>query len=396
MNPFENAMKQLKTAAEVAGVKDYEILKTPKRTVSVTVPVKMDDGKMKYLKGYRVQYNDARGPFKGGIRYHPKVDLDEVKALAFWMTMKNAVVGVPFGGGKGGVEVNPKELSERELEALSRAYMGEIAHFIGQDIDVPAPDVYTSPKIMAWMLDEYEKIKGKKEPGVITGKPLEVGGSPGRSYSTAQGGFYVLESFTDKKGTVAVQGFGNAGSHIARLVYEAGYKVVAVSDSKGAIYSATGLDIPKLIEHKAKTRKVEGFADPVKDILTLDVDVLVLAALENQVTGDNAKDIRARLILELANGPTTPEADELLRIPVIPDILANAGGVTVSYFEWVQNRSGEQWTEQRVLEELKEIMASAASEVKETAEKYKCNLRIAAFIVGMDRVLEAERARGKL
>ncbi len=396
MNPFDNAMEQLKRAAKVADIKEYEVLRTPKRTISITMPFETDRGEMKYLKGYRVQYNDARGPFKGGIRFHPKVDLDEVKALAFWMAMKNAVVDVPFGGGKGGVEVDPKGLSQRELENLSRAYIKEIAHFIGPDVDVPAPDVYTNPQIMAWMLDEYEKVVGHKAPAVITGKPLEVGGSPGRSYSTAQGGFFVLETFYSKKGTVAVQGFGNAGSHIARLLHEAGHRVIAVSDSRGAVYDQKGLDIPRLMEHKRKTGKVSGFATGIGDVLTLDVDVLVLAALENQVTKDNAHKIKARVILELANGPTTPEADRILKIPVIPDILANAGGVTVSYFEWVQNRSGEQWSEERVIDELKQRMASAAEEVKKTAENYKCDLRTAAFIVGMGRVLAAERLRGNL
>ncbi len=404
MNVFENAMKQLDLATTFIDI-DKEILdrlKQPKRVLEFSIPVEMDNGETKIFQGYRVQYNDARGPFKGGIRFHQQVDIDEVKALSFWMAIKTAVVDIPMGGGKGGVVVNPKEFSKTELERLSRGYVQQIAEFIGPDIDVPAPDVNTTPEIMSWMKDEFEKIKQQKAPGVITGKPIEDGGSEGRGTATAQGGFYVLQELVNKKGLqpnslkMAIQGFGNAGFNMAKLAYEAGYKVVAVSDSKGGIYNENGLEIPEVIKHKEENTTVVGFlnADNVtsSELLELPVDVLVPAALENQITSDNADNVQADIIVELANGPTTPEADEILftnKKVVIPDVLANAGGVTVSYFEWLQNKNNEHWSEAQVMDKLEPIMTNAFNAVWEISEKENINMRTAAFVLGVKRIVEA-------
>ncbi len=403
MNVFENAMKQLDLATTFIDI-DEEILdklKQPKRVLEFSIPVEMDNGETKTFQGYRIQYNDARGPFKGGIRFHQQVDIDEVKALSFWMAIKTAVVDIPMGGGKGGVIVNPKELSKTELERLSRGYVRQIAEFIGPDIDVPAPDVNTTPEIMSWMKDEFEKIKQQKAPGVITGKPIEDGGSEGRGTATAQGGFYVLQELVNKKGLqpnnlkMAIQGFGNAGFNMAKLAYEAGYKVVAVSDSKGGVYNENGLEIPEVIKYKEEKSTVVGFLDAKNitgsELLELPVDVLVPAALENQITSDNADNIQADIIVELANGPTTPEADEKLFTNnkiVIPDVLANAGGVTVSYFEWLQNNKDEYWSEAKVMDKLKPIMTNAFNAVWEISEKESINMRTAAFILGVKRIVE--------
>ncbi len=408
-NAFNNALKQLDKAVSLLDLKEgaVEALKKPKRVLQFSLPVKMDDGKLKVFEAYRVQYNDARGPFKGGIRFHQQVNLSEVKALAFWMAIKTATVGIPMGGGKGGVVVNPKKLSPAELERLSRAYMRAIADFVGPEIDVPAPDVNTNPQIMAWMMDEYEKIKGGHYPGVITGKPLELGGSAGRGTATAQGGFYVLSELLGKlksgrkKLTLAIQGFGNAGSVFADLADQAGLKVVAVSDSQGGIYNEQGLELDKVKEHKKQTGSVVDFEGAKKvtnqKLLELPVDILVPAALENQITKDNAGRIKAQIILELANGPITPEADEKLfkkgKI-VVPDVLANAGGVTVSYFEWVQNRQQYYWTEQEVLAKLKPIMVKAFNEVWQTGQEMKVDLRTAAFVLAIKRIVEAMELRG--
>ncbi len=408
-NAFNNALKQLDKAVNLLNLKEgvVENLKKPKRILQFSLPVKMDDGKLKVFEAYRVQYNDARGPFKGGIRFHQQVNLSEVKALAFWMAMKTATVGIPMGGGKGGVVVNPKKLSLAELERLSRAYMKAAAGFIGPETDVPAPDVNTNPQVMAWMMDEYEKIKGGHYPGVITGKPLELGGSAGRGTATAQGGFYVLQELllklklNRKKLTVAIQGFGNAGSVFADLADQAGLKVVAVSDSQGGIYDEQGLDLDKVKVHKKQTGSVVDFAGAKnisnQKILELPVDILVPAALENQIIKENAGRIKAQIILELANGPVTPEADEKLfkkgKI-VVPDVLANAGGVTVSYFEWVQNRQQYYWTEQEVLAKLKPIMVKAFNEVWQTGQELKVDLRTAAFVLAIKRIVEAMELRG--
>ena len=401
-NPFENAMSQLDKAAKIMDLDKgvYEVLKQPERVLTVSVPVKMDNGEVKVFTGYRSQYNNTLGPYKGGIRYHWNVSLDEVKALSFWMMVKCATVNIPMGGGKGGIIVNPKEMSEGEIERLSRGYVQKVWRNIGSDKDVPAPDVYTTPQIMSWMRSEYEKLVGHDDPGVITGKPIEDGGSEVRGYSTAQGGVYcVLElankmSMTPADTKVAIQGFGNAGSFMAKILSEKGYNVVAVSDSRGAI-KGSALDIEKLEAFKKETGSVVGFEGTEEltneEILELDVDILVPAALENVITADNAQQIKAKAVVELANGPTTPEADEILKekgIVVVPDVLANAGGVTVSYFEWDQNVKGEHWSEEDILERLERIMVDAFNEVWDTKEKYSIDMRTAAFVKAIERVGE--------
>jgi glutamate dehydrogenase/leucine dehydrogenase len=409
MSVFANALKQLETAAAVAKPAGETVtaLQRPKRIFEVSFPVKMDSGSTRLFSGYRVQYDDARGPYKGGIRFHPQTDLDEVKALAFWMTIKCAVVGVPFGGGKGGVAVDPRELSAAELERLSRAYFRAIAPFIGADIDVPAPDVNTNPQIMAWFADEYNRYVGHQVPGVVTGKPLSVGGSKGRMSATGQGGLFVLDEFlrrnnqANKQISIVVQGFGNAGQHFARLAGERNYKIIAVSDSRGAITNSGGLDIQALIEYKNKTGGVASFsggqqADP-NHILETECDVIVPAALENQLTVDNATKVRARVVLELANGPTTPEADEIFatrRVTVIPDVLANAGGVVVSYFEWVQNRQGYYWSYDEVRNQLEQRLTTAYIDVQQEADTQNITLRKAAFVMALRRIAEAREAKG--
>lgn len=408
-NPFENAQTQLGNAAKIINLDKniHEILREPKRIMTVSIPVKMDNGDTKLFTAFRSQFNDALGPFKGGIRYHPGVNLDEVKALSLWMTMKCAVVGIPLGGGKGGIIVDPKTLSLGELERLSRGYIQAIYKYIGPTQDVPAPDVYTTPQIMAWMLDEYEKLVGEHAPGMITGKPLSVGGSEGRGFSTAQGAVYVTGEAVKKMGwtpsdvTVAIQGFGNAGSHMAKILYDMGYKIVAASDSKGGVQNIFGLDVAALEAHKEKTGSVVGFAGTEaisnEALLELPVHVLVPAALENVITAENAPRVKAKMIVELANGPVTPDADEILHknaVLFVPDILANAGGVTVSYFEQVQNASNYYWTEEEVLVKLEKIMVRAFNEVWETKEKYKIDMRTAAFVRAVERVAEAMKSRG--
>ncbi len=422
-NPFENAIQQLDRAARLITLPKaiHEVLKAPERILTVSLPVTMDSGETKVFTAYRSQYNDARGPFKGGIRYHPDVTLDEVKALSFWMAMKCAVVGIPLGGGKGGIIVNPKELSHGELERLSRAYIQAIYKYLGPTQDVPAPDVYTTPEIMGWMLDEYEKLVGVHAPGMITGKPIALGGSAGRGFSTAQGGVYVLREAAKKlelepeKTTVAVQGFGNAGSHMAKLLRNLGYRIVALSDSKGGIYRKEGLD-PRRVDEVKKQGSVvgcycEGSVCDLRaeangqsckkisneHLLELPVDILVPAALENVITKENAGQVKAKLIVELANGPVTPEADEILEkkgIVSAPDILANAGGVTVSYFEQVQNAMNYYWTEEEVLAKLEKIMVESFHAVWDRKEKYDVSLRTAAFVLAVERIAEAMRARG--
>jgi len=416
-NPFENAMEQLNKAAKIINLdKDiHEVLRQPERILTVAIPVKMDSGEIKIFTGYRSQFNNALGPYKGGIRYHWNVTLDEVKALSFWMMVKCATVNIPMGGGKGGIIVNPKELSEGELERLSRGYIQKIWRDIGSDKDVPAPDVYTTPQIMGWMRDEYEKLVGHSDPGVITGKTIEQGGSEARGYSTAQGGVYMTRELAKKLGwnpketTVAIQGYGNAGAHMARILQAMGFKVVAVSDSKGGVYNEDGIDPDKALKIKEdggmlgcyclgtvcslEQMPTDGPCRHIsnEELLELPVDILIPAALENQITIDNVNNIKARAIVELANGPTTPEADEVLKtkgITVVPDVLANAGGVTVSYFEWEQNVKGEHWTEADVLEKLEKIMVTAFDEVWETKEKYGIDMRTAAFVKAIERVAE--------
>lgn len=412
-NPFDNAMKQLDKAAAILK-KNVDILRHPKREIHVTIPVCMDDGTTKFFRGYRVQYNNACGPYKGGIRYHHNVSLDEVKALAFWMTMKCAVADLPLGGGKGGVIVDPKTLSENELERVTRGFGSAIADVIGSGKDVPAPDVNTNSKIMKWLLDEYLKTvpekDRKKERATYTGKAIEDGGSEGREEATGLGGLYVLQTMLKKfkmngQLTAAVQGFGNVGYNAVKFFTDAGIQVVAVSDSKGGIYVPDGINAQLTLDCKKKNGYLAGcyctgsVCDLNKgkqitneELLELPVDILVPAALENSVTRENAERIKAKVILEMANGPTTPEADALLYkkgIPVIPDILSNSGGVTVSAFEWEQNLNDEHWTKDEVNKKLRRKMTDAAEAVWETSVEHKTDLRTAAFVVALERILKA-------
>jgi glutamate dehydrogenase (NADP+) len=375
----------------------------------------MDDESLRVFEGYRVRHDDTRGPTKGGIRYHPAVDLSEVKALAFWMTCKCAVVGIPYGGAKGGIVVDPKQLSKLELERLSRGFIQRIADFIGPDIDIPAPDVYTNPMIMGWMMDEYSRIRRQHSPAVITGKPIPLGGSLGRDEATGRGGFICVENLVRRarlpqRSRVAIQGFGNAGQNIARLLHQAGHRIVAVSDSQGGIFRAEGFDVPSLIHYKNDTRQLQAVycqgsicemvaADRVtnSELLELDVDLLVPAALENQITGDNAPRLQAAVVVELANGPTTFEADEILHQRgklLVPDILANAGGVTVSYFEWIQNRAGLYWSDTDVRNRLEEIMTREFDGVYDLMEKHRIDMRTAAYVQALNRIGAAIESQG--
>jgi len=410
LNPFAIAQKQLDQAAEIMGLDPatHELLRWPLREFHVTLPVRMEDGTTKVFHGFRVQYNDARGPTKGGIRYHPEETIDTVRALAAWMTWKTAVVDIPLGGGKGGIVCNPKELSERELERLSRAYIRQVGRLLGEEVDIPAPDVYTTPQIMAWMMDEYSFIRGYNVPGVITGKPIPLGGSRGRGDATARGGMYCTREAGKALGidlqgaATAIQGYGNAGQFAHILGQELlGLKVVAVSDSRGGIYQPDGLDPEAVIAHKRETGSVIGFPGTESitnaELLELDVVVLVPAALENQITAANADNIKARIVSELANGPTTPEADEILHkndIYVIPDFLCNAGGVTVSYFEQVQNAYDYYWDLETVQDRLDKKMTAAFHAVHETAQKHGVHNRMGAYIVAVSRVAEACKLRG--
>ncbi len=403
-NPFHSALTQLDTAATTIKLDQrlLDILRQPQRILEFTIPVEMDSGKTRVFTGYRVQYNNARGPYKGGIRFHPETNLDEVKALAFWMTMKCAIVGIPYGGGKGGVTVNPKQLSKTELEQLSRGWVKAMFPNLGPTVDVPAPDVYTTPEIMAWMTDEYSKLVGKPTPAAFTGKPLEHGGSEGRMTSTSQGGVYVLDEIMNKLGNVprgtrvSIQGFGNVGAFAAKILHAEDYTVVAVSDSKGGIMNTQGLDVPAVLAHKEKTGSLAGFPGVESisndDILTIDCDVLIPAALENVITKENADAIKAKIVLELANGPTAPDADAIMfkrGIHVVPDILANAGGVTGSYFEWLQNMQNEHWTEAQVWDKLKPLMIEALNATWTMAQHHQVNLRTGAYIVAVQRIGEA-------
>ncbi|MEO1009546.1 MAG: Glu/Leu/Phe/Val dehydrogenase [Planctomycetota bacterium] len=371
----------------------------------VAIPVRKDDGSLEVFTGYRCRYNTVRGPAKGGIRFHPDVDAGEVRALAFWMTFKCATVGIPLGGGKGGVIVDPKKLSQAELERLSRGFVRGLADVIGPDIDVPAPDVYTNPTTMAWMMDEYNTIKRGHFPGVITGKPVPRGGSVGRGDATARGGYYILKDLEEKRGwtpedvTVAIQGFGNAGQHFATLAGNDGYRIVAVSDSRGGIHAKDGLDVQSTIQTKLDSGRLPDAGESIsnEDLLELDVDVLVPAALENVITKDNAGRVRAGTLIELANGPLTGDADKILHKAgslVVPDILANAGGVTVSYFEWTQNQSGYYWTEDTVHERLREIMVREFNAVYDLAEDKDLPMRTACYVHALDRLAEAMEATG--
>jgi glutamate dehydrogenase (NADP+) len=415
---FEDAVARLERMGRDAGVSPEVIaaLRQPKALLVASLPVRMDDGSTRWFTGYRCRYNDARGPTKGGIRYHPAVTVAEVQALALWMTVKCAVVGLPYGGAKGGVAVDPKQLSHLELERLSRAYMRAVADFVGPDIDVPAPDVYTNARIMGWMADEYQTIKRVQAPGVITGKPIAMGGSLGREEATGRGAFLVIHELARRRGLepgrtrVAVQGFGNAGYHVARLLQEGGYRIVAVSDSKGAIVSEAGFDVDSLQRVKESSRVLQGVychgsvCELVEhtrisneELLELEIDVLVPAALENVIGPHNVERIRAPIVAEVANGPIAGEVDERLTqrgITVLPDVLVNAGGVTVSWFEWVQNRQGWPWTLDEVRGRLADVLGRAFSEIWRTAEEEKLSLRGAAYAVALRRIAAAVESQG--
>jgi len=400
-NQFENALQQLDKAAKAINLEEEVLmqLRTPDRILQVKIPVVMDDGSIKNFEGYRVQHNNWAGPYKGGLRYFPSVDLNEVKALALWMTIKCSVAGIPMGGGKGGITVDPKKLSPGELERMTKSFARTLAPNIGAQVDVPAPDVYTNGQIMTWILDEYTKVKGNEELALITGKPMERGGSAGRDRATAMGGFYVLKALLEKVGIntsetkIAIQGFGNAGGVMAELAFADGIKVVAISDSSGGVYNEAGLNIPELMKHKQSTGAVAGFpgANSVSnaELLELPVTVLIPAALENQITSENADRIKAQYILELANGPVTPEADDILAkngIKSVPDVLANSGGVTVSYFEWEQNIKNEKWTEEAVFVKLKETIVPAFEDVWNKQEQMQIDLRTAAFARALEKL----------
>jgi glutamate dehydrogenase (NAD(P)+) len=406
---FAAMLQEFDGAARILNLEPgiWKILTHPKRQITVSCPIQMDNGEIEVFTGYRVQYNITLGPAKGGIRYHPGVSLDEVTALAAWMTWKCAVAHIPFGGGKGGVICDPSKMSRREIEALTRRYIAEIVDAIGPEKDVPAPDVNTDAQVMAWVMDTYSMHVGHTTTSVVTGKPLELGGSLGRREATGRGVMIVTREsakhvgFDLKGATIALQGFGNVGSISAQLLAEAGAKIVAVADWKGGVHNAKGLDVPGLIAHVAQHKTVDGFAAADRftndDLFKLDVDVLIPAALENQITMDNAPGIRAKIVIEGANGPTTPDANKHLHdrgIFIVPDILANSAGVTASYFEWVQDRYGYFWTEKEVNERLEAKMCEAFNAVLQTSLKYKVDMRTAAYIVAIGRVATVTRMRG--
>lgn len=399
-NPFENALNQIKRATEVKEFpKSFiERLMHPDRQVRISIPLVMDDGSEKIFEGYRVEHNNKRGPYKGGIRFHQDADMNEVNALALWMTLKCAVANIPMGGGKGGITVDPKTLSQNELENLSRGWVRGMLPLLGPYKDVPAPDVNTNGQIMTWMVDEYEKLTDEKSGATFTGKPVSNRGSEGREEATSMGGLYVFNALRESLNlegslSVVVQGLGNVGGNAALLFEADGHKIIALSDSKGAIMNEEGLSVKDVMEYKKQTGSVVGFPGSKEisqsELLTLSCDVLIPSALENQITEENAKEIKARLVLELANGPTTPEADDVLfakGIHVVPDILANSGGVTVSTFEWEQNLKGEKWTKEEVFSKLKEKMEKEANNVLDNARKYDTDLRRGAFILAMERL----------
>ncbi|MBU0648769.1 Glu/Leu/Phe/Val dehydrogenase [Patescibacteria group bacterium] len=401
MSVFDSALEQLNRAAKLINLDSrvFEALKKFEHIIEASIPIKLASGEEKVFSAYRAQHNSWRGPYKGGIRFHEEANLDEVKALAFWMTMKCAVVDIPFGGAKGGVKFNPKKFSPADIENVARGWVEAMKDSIGPDKDIPAPDVNTNAQIMAWMADEFSKIKHKETPGVVTGKPLEAGGIVGRDTATAQGGFYVWQEFLNKKSlaseqvSVAIQGYGNAGYNFAKLAQQAGHKIVALSDSKGGILNLEGLDIEAVMEHKKLTGSVVDFehADNISNeqLLETKCALLVPSALENQITGKNASKIKAKAILELANGPTTPQADDALfgkGVYVLPDILANAGGVTVSYFEWLQNQENSKWDMDMVQKKLKHSMVSAFDLVWQKHDELKTDLRTACFVLALERL----------
>ncbi len=408
-NPWRQAMAQLDRAGQAMKLESFtlERMRHPKRILTVSVPVKMDDGSIKVFEGYRIQHNMDRGPAKGGIRYHPQVSLDEVKALAFWMTMKCAVVNLPYGGAKGGVICDPKKMSKGELERMTRRYTAEISIIIGPEKDIPAPDVNTNEQVMAWMMDTYSMTVGYACPGVVTGKPIEIGGSLGRREATGRGVFYVTrelaarEGFDLSKSSVAIQGFGNVGSNAASIFAEHGAKVVGIADVSGGLYDPKGLDLRDVMEYRKTRESVSGYPKaehvPVDKFVEIPCDVLIPAAMENSITRANADKVKARYIVEGANGPTSNEADAILQkrgIQVVPDILANAGGVTVSYFEWVQDMQSYFWSEDEINARLRHIIVGAFTEVYDLAKKEKVDMRMAAFMVGLGRIGKAVSIRG--
>lgn len=406
---LDNSLDQLNNAAKALEIDQWihEMLKKPERVLIVSVPTHMDDGTMKVFLGYKSQYSTARGPAKGGIRYHPRVTLDEVIALSMLMTWKCALVGLPFGGGKGGVVCNPKEMTENELRRMTRRYTAMILPLIGPEKDIPAPDVYTGPREMAWIMDTYSMFKGYSVPGVVTGKPLNIGGSLGRNIATGRGASFVLFealkylNMSPNGVKCAIQGFGNAGSVAARFLYEVGAKIIAVSDSKGAVYHKEGVNPNKLLEHKQETGSVVGCEGcetiSNNELLELECDVLMPAALENVIAKGNASNINAKIIIEIANGPTTPEADKILYerdVFLVPDILANAGGVTVSYFEWVQSLTSWLWTEEEVLTRLEKVMQQGFRDALKVSKEKEIDMRTAAQVFSVDRVADAIKTRG--
>ena len=409
-NPYDNMLQTLEKAANLLELKedDYEALKYPERELKVSIPIEMDNGSIKVFEGYRIQHSSSRGPCKGGIRYHEDVDMDEVKALAAWMTFKCAVVNIPYGGAKGGVKVNPRELSHQELKRLTRRYTAMILPLIGPERDIPAPDINTNAEIMGWIMDTYSMFKGYTVPGVVTGKPIEIGGSLGRREATGRGVMLMTKEILHRLGMpvsgagIAIQGAGNVGGAAARLLYEEGCKIVAVSDVTGGIYRETGLDMTKisgfLQTGKMLTDYTEDGVQHItnRDLLTSEVDILIPAAMENQITEEIARSVRARIIVEGANGPTTAEADKILeskKVVVVPDILANAGGVVVSYFEWVQNIQSLTWDEDAVNRTLEKIMIKAFNEVWEKAVEKSTTLRMGAYMVALDRIVKAKKIR---
>jgi glutamate dehydrogenase (NAD(P)+) len=409
LNPYRIAQIQFDIAAEYLKLDPglRQILRTPKRVLEVSVPTKMDNGQIKVFTGFRVQHNIARGPAKGGIRYHPGVTLDEVKALATWMTWKTATVNIPYGGGKGGVICDPKRMSKSELERMTRRFASEIFPIIGPDQDIPAPDVYTDSQTMAWIMDTYSMTKGRTSLGVVTGKPISIGGSEGRNEATARGCLVAVEEACKTKkmslrgSTVAIQGFGNAGSIAARLFSEKKARVIAISDSRGGVFNSRGIDPLKAARYKERSGTVVGMPGTSRisndDLLTMKCDILIPAALENVITLNNADQIKAKIVAEAANGPTTPHADEVLArkgITMIPDILANAGGVTVSYFEWVQDLQSFFWSEDEVNAKLEQVMRRAFHEVHEMARKHRTHMRTGAYVLAVGRVADATLVRG--
>lgn len=405
-SPFQNALAQLEKAAKLQQFSESFLIqmRSPQREIKVAIPVQMDNGTTQVFEGYRVQYNNARGPYKGGIRYHQHTDIEEVKALAFWMALKTAVANIPMGGGKGGITVDPRTLSNNELEKLSRGWVKAFAPVLGPHQDVPAPDVNTTPQIMSWMVDEYEKLTDDKTKATFTGKPLNNGGSEGRNLATGMGGFYVFEALRAAAGlpekvTVAIQGMGNVGGNAGHIFRNHGHTVIAISDSKGGIYNQAGLDMQAVEQYKHTHGSLRDFPGAKmisnQELLELQTDVLIPAALENQITEANAQAIKAHLVLELANGPTTPEADEILfknGIHVVPDILANAGGVIVSTFEWEQNLKNQHWSEDEVNQKLQKILAKEAHNIWTKATNLKTDLRRAAFVVALERLEQAMTA----